>query len=126
MKFLKRLFSFRREASRQIQREWGLKITDIDFSCFVMIGEGTKKWSARIRSEFTTITVQISYFFCVFDGHGSSGEEASGMASDSVSSEIEKRHKEITNFKTDDSRIKFLKNIFRYTENVFFCPKIRV
>jgi hypothetical protein len=75
MKFLKRLFSFRRKASRQIQREGGLKITDIDFSCFSMIGGGVKKWSARIRSEFTTIMFQISNFFACLTGMGLPGKK---------------------------------------------------
>jgi serine/threonine protein phosphatase PrpC len=126
MEFLKSLFSIRREASGEIQREGGVKITDIDFSCFAMMGEGAKKLECQDSIGIYDHYGPNFYFFCVFNGHGSSGKEASSMASDFVSRYIEKRHKEITNFKTDESRIKFLKKIFRYTENVFFCPKIRV
>ena len=123
MNFLKGLFTKGRETSGEIPREGGLKITDINFSCFAMMGEGAKKLECQDSIGIYDNYGPNFYFFCVFDGHGSSGKEASSMASDLVSSYIEKRHKEITNFKTDESRINFLKNIFRYTENVFFCPK---
>jgi integrin-linked kinase-associated serine/threonine phosphatase 2C len=41
------------------------------------------------------------YFFAVYDGHGSSGKEASQAANDYIQTYLEKNSKKIVTFTTD-------------------------
>ena len=54
------------------------------------MGSGPKKQECQDTCCILDSLGDGSYFFAVYDGHGSSGREASQTANDYISSEIEK------------------------------------
>lgn len=56
------------------------------------------------------------HFFAVFDGHGSSGKEASNTASDIMTAYLERHKSAIISCSKDYHRVKFLHQMFEHTE----------
>ena len=48
------------------------------------------------------------HFFAVFDGHGSSGKEASNTASDLMTGYLDRHKEKVIMFKKDAERVKFI------------------
>ena len=59
-----------------------------------------------------------SYFFAVYDGHGSSGRQASQTANDYIASEIEKAAQkgQLKKLEEDKQIEQFLKKVFKNAE----------
>jgi integrin-linked kinase-associated serine/threonine phosphatase 2C len=92
------------------------ELRNLMFHNFSMQGEGPKK--VDCQDSFTIIdnNPHIFHFFAVFDGHGSSGKEASNAACDNFQQFFEKRLEEIKRLKEDKKRDIFLKKTFKFCE----------
>jgi integrin-linked kinase-associated serine/threonine phosphatase 2C len=92
------------------------ELRNLMFHNFSMQGEGPKK--VDCQDSFTIIdnNPHIFHFFAVFDGHGSSGKEASNAACDNFQQFFEKRLDEIKRLKEDKKRDIFLKKTFKFCE----------
>lgn len=92
------------------------ELRQVQFYNSFMQGEGPKKHECQ--DSFTIIDTQseIFYFFAVFDGHGSSGKEASNAACDNFQQYLEKNLDKMKKLQTDKDRDNFLRNAFKSSE----------
>lgn len=117
MNILKQLCCCSKTKTEKKTEESNTTLTNMIFSCFSMMGEGTKKFECQDSIGIVDNHSPNFYFFGVFDGHGSSGKEAANMASDFMANYIEKNHKAILRFRTDQKRMNFIKKMFKLAEN---------
>ena len=95
----------------------------VNFCNFSMQGEGPKKHDCQDAFTIIDNNPSIFHFFAVFDGHGSSGKEASNAACDNFQQYFEKKLENIKKLNDDKKRDKFLKGSFKFTENKLkICP----
>lgn len=92
------------------------QIAAIKFYNSFLQGEGTKKNDCQ--DSFTIIDNQpeIFYFLAVFDGHGSSGKEASNAACDNFQQYFEKNIDKVQLLTNDKERDVFLRKAFHASE----------
>ncbi|CAD8071410.1 unnamed protein product [Paramecium primaurelia] len=80
------------------------------------MGYGPKK--TECQDSYCTMErfTEDCYFFAVYDGHGSSGKEASQAANDYIQTFLEKNPKRIKALQNDKQRESFLKSAFKNAE----------
>lgn len=66
------------------------KLKNVKMYVSSLMGSGPKKQECQDTCCVLEKLENSSYFFAVYDGHGSSGREASQTANDYISSELEK------------------------------------
>lgn len=93
-----------------------LKIKEINYDYYLMMGEGLKKHDLQDSIGINETYPNSFYFFAVYDGHGNNGKEASNTASDHMQTYLEKKKGVIKLFKTDDERYRFINKMFASTE----------
>ena len=79
-------------------------------------GEGPKKTDNQDSFTIIDSNPDIFYFFGVFDGHGSSGKEASNAACDNFQQYFEKNLDKVKKLNTQAQRDDFLIELFRNSE----------
>eukprot|EP00827_Trimyema_finlayi_P001396 TRINITY_DN1537_c0_g1_i1.p1 TRINITY_DN1537_c0_g1~~TRINITY_DN1537_c0_g1_i1.p1 ORF type:complete len:317 (-),score=109.54 TRINITY_DN1537_c0_g1_i1:10-960(-) len=92
-------------------------MADIKIYGFSKEGYGAKKKECQDSFCLMEKFQDDCSYFAVYDGHGSSGKEASQAASDYISNYLQKKGKKFYNFTNDKNRIDFLKEAFRSAEN---------
>lgn len=92
-------------------------IKDIKMDGFYKIGYGPKKTECQDSFCAMDRFADHCYFFAVYDGHGSSGREASQAANDYIQTYLERNQKKIRTFTSDRQREVFLKQAFRTAES---------
>ena len=96
----------------------------VNFHNYSMQGEGPKKHDCQDALVIIDNNPEIFYFFAVFDGHGSSGKEASNAASDNFQQFFEKKLENIKKLGEDKKKSSFLKETFKYAEKKLKCSGI--
>ncbi|EAS07106.2 protein phosphatase 2C containing protein (macronuclear) [Tetrahymena thermophila SB210] len=86
------------------------------FGAFKM-GYGPKKTECQDSHCIMEKFIDECHFFAVYDGHGSSGKEASQAANDYIQTYLEKNNKKIKGLTTDKTREQFLRAAFKSAES---------
>ena len=83
-----------------------------------LMGSGPKKQECQDTCCVLENLDNECYFFAVYDGHGSSGREASQTANDHIQSEFEKSSSkgELKKLSTDYDREEYIRKIFKNAE----------
>ena len=79
-------------------------------------GEGPKKTDNQDSFTIIDNNPDIFYFFGVFDGHGSSGKEASNAACDSFQQYLDRNFEKIKKLSTQQQRDNFLIDLYSNSE----------
>jgi len=91
-------------------------VKDVKMFGFSKMGFGPKKTECQDSLCIIDLFADDCYFFAVYDGHGSSGKEASQAANDYIQTYIEKNHVKIKTLTTDKARESFLRAAFKIAE----------
>merc|ERR1712048_1517445 len=92
------------------------ELRSVNFFNFSMQGEGPKKHDCQDSFTIIDNNPSIFHFFAVFDGHGSSGKEASNAACDNFQQYFEKKLDKVKTLESDKEIDGFLKTAFVQTE----------
>ena len=84
---------------------------------FSKMGSGPKKTECQDSYCIMEKMTPECNFFAVYDGHGTSGKEASQAANDYIQTYLEKNARKIKTFMTDKQRESFLKAAFKTAES---------
>eukprot|EP01017_Pseudomicrothorax_dubius_P028720 TRINITY_DN3431_c0_g1_i1.p1 TRINITY_DN3431_c0_g1~~TRINITY_DN3431_c0_g1_i1.p1 ORF type:complete len:212 (-),score=48.15 TRINITY_DN3431_c0_g1_i1:848-1483(-) len=94
-------------------------LRDVKIVPFSMMGYGPKKTECQdspcVMEKFGP-NLECN-FFAVYDGHGSSGKEASQAANDYIQTYIEKNTKKLATLVTDRQRETFIRSAFKTAES---------
>lgn len=92
------------------------ELRSVNFFNFSMQGEGPKKHDCQDSFTIIDNNPSIFHFFAVFDGHGSSGKEASNAACDNFQQYFEKKLDKVKKLTDSRKRDNFLRKSFKFTE----------
>merc|ERR1711935_518644 len=92
------------------------ELRSVGFTNFSMQGEGPKKHDCQDSFTIIDNNPHIFHFFAVFDGHGSSGKEASNAACDNFQQYFENNIEKIKHLENECETDSFIRSAFKLTE----------
>lgn len=106
----------RKNEKKEDEKVYVLK--NVKMYVYSMMGSGPKKQECQDTCCVLENLGDQCYFFAVYDGHGSSGREASQTANDHMQSELEKsaQKDELKKLVTDNDRENYMRKIFKNAE----------
>lgn len=107
----------KKEENRKQQNLNVNPLKDCKIVSYFMQGYGPKKTECQDSLCQLERFAEDCHFFAVYDGHGSSGKEASQAANDYIQTYLEKNSKKIKTLVTDKNRESFLRNAFKTAES---------